>query len=129
MSSHGFKFLTELDDSSLLVRDLRSFFDEDKTRTVIVPLISKSSPVSLRMLDWLVVNMAKGQIIMCTRSDGSLCNIHNDYKVTLSVYKRAFFDPFRRNTRSTIVIDGEEHVTTVGQCHFIYWACRNGVLD
>lgn len=126
----SFALLPEHDDGTLLVRDLRAYFTEARTRAIIIPLISKSSPVSLRMLDWLVVNMAKGSTIVCPKENGTgTCNIHSDYKVTLSVFKRAAFDPFRRYNRSTIVIDGETHVTTLGQVHFIYWAARNGILQ
>lgn len=131
MADDDFAFLPEYGPDAtapLLVRQMREHFTPARVRDVLLPLINKTSAVSLRVLDWLVVNQAKQHNLLCPRPDGSMCNIHQEYKVTLSVYKRTGYDPFRRHQRSTIRIDGDTHETTRGQCHFIYWAERNGIL-
>lgn len=114
---------------SFLAHNLRKFFTPDVTRRVLIPLVSQTSPVSLRTLDWLVVNYAKTYNIVCTAKDGSIFNIFNGYKVALSAYRRIRFDPFRRRDRHTFVIDGVEYETTLGQVNFVYWAEIHGVLD
>ena len=112
-----------------LTRQLRAFYTEDCLRHLLIPLIDQTSVVSLRTLDWLCVNLSKRDNIVCSKPDGGLCNIYNDYKVALSVYRRASFDPLRRRTRGTVRLDGMEYVTTLGQCNFVYWAWTHGVLQ
>ena len=126
--SRDFCFLPGVPDT-FLVRKLRGFFTPERVRDIVVPLLSQSDVVSLRTLDWLVTNYSKGRNILCQTKRGDWCNVFNEYKVTLSAYRRTGFDPFRRRTRSKIVIDGTEYPTTTAQCHFIYWAHLRGILD
>ena len=112
----------------LLQSSLTAFFDDDNIRTILIPMITRSSQVSLRILDWLVTNYAKKYNVVCKTRDGQLFNVHNRYKVALSVYRRQQFDPFRRSRRIAFESDGAQHDTTLGQCHFLYWAHTNGVF-
>lgn len=98
-------------------------------QTVLLPLISQTSPVSLRALDWAVVNYTKKNNIICSsRTPGQMTNIHNSYRKTLSFWKRRLFDPFRRRSRIGVMIDGKQHETTLGQANFALWSYRTGVL-
>ena len=106
--SLDFVLLPEQGDDNLITRSMHEWFTRERAASILIPLIEKTSTVSLRMLDWLVVNMAKEQNITCIRKSGEACNIHNDYKLTLSVYKRALFDPFRRSTRFRCVLRASE---------------------
>jgi hypothetical protein len=115
--------------TSDLSRDLTAFFSESTIRTSLLPMIRRTSSVSLRILDWLVTNYAKKHNVVCRTTNGKLFNVHNAYKVALSVYRRQHFDPFRRNRRIVFDIDGDTHETTIGQCHFLYWANVNGVFQ
>lgn len=116
-------------DGGFLVERLRVFFTAERIRTTLLPLINQDSQVSLRLLDWLCVNYSKNRNIMCCGTDGVLRNIHNDYKLTLSVYRRSSFDPFRRKLRSTVRVDDDVYITTLAQCNFVYWAYEHGILD
>ena len=69
-----------------LERRLSFFFQEDNTRNVLVPLLSRTNSVSLRLLDWMAVNMAKQDLLVCTTPAGEMCNIHGAYKTTLAAY-------------------------------------------
>lgn len=115
--------------SSYLSQTLRKFYTDGIIRTVLVPLINQTGPVSLRALDWLVVNYAKQYNVVCTTTKGELFNIYNEYKISLSVYRRSQFDPFRRGKRHTFVCDGVQYETTLGQINFVYWAYTNGCLQ
>jgi len=115
--------------NSFLAHKLREFYSEEVIRHILVPLLDQSSPVSLRTLDWLVVNYSKKHNVVCKTKEGQNFNIFNGYKVALSVYRRTHFDPFRRRSRHTFTIDGKERETTLGQTNFVYWAYINGVLE
>ena len=114
--------------ASHLNEKLASYFDDNTIRSALLPMIRRTSIVSLRILDWLVTNFAKKYNVVCLTDKGELFNVHNAYKVALSVYRRQHFDPFRRSRRIVFEIDGGRHETTIGQCHFLYWAKVNGVF-
>ena len=113
---------------SQLARTLRAFFDVERTRSILLPLLRQDGPVSLRALDWLVCNHAKKHNIVVRAQDGSWCNVHAAYRRTLSVYKRTQFDPFRRRDRHTFELDGQTWETTLGQVHFLHFCHVHGIL-
>lgn len=101
---------------------------QDVARRIIVPLITKSSPVSLRVLDWTVVNWSKKHNVVCTSSvTGEVVNIHRAYLNTLSFWKRKLFDPFRRRSRIALAFDGREYETTLGQVNFAVFLHVTGI--
>lgn len=113
-----------------LLQRLNRGYTEDVARNVLLPLINQTSPVSLRALDWAVVNWSKQHNIVCSSlTPGHTTNIHNAYRNALSFWKRRLFDPFRRRTRINVQIDGEVHETTLGQANFALWAYHTGVLS
>lgn len=112
-----------------IVRRIVPFFTVDVIREILVPLVNQESGISLRALDWLVTNYSKKHNIVCRTKAGSLFNIYHGYKVALSHFRRRNFDPFRRRSRISVVVDGEVLCeSTVGQCNFLHWAYMNGVL-
>ena len=112
-----------------IMRDIMLFFDEVRLENLLVPILEQRYTVSLRALDWLVTNYAKRfNIAIYTAS--RLFNVHQEYKTSLSFFRRRNFDPFRRRMRITFVAKGGgEYETTIGQLNFIKWAQHNGVLD
>ena len=59
-------------------------------------------------------------------------NLYLDYRAQLQSYTKMFFDPFRRYSRITFVLENTPMVsieTTVGQLNFFRWALQNGVID
>jgi len=108
-------------------------------------IIYQNTPLSLRLLDWLVTNYAKHyNIIYPLGHSGEIVyfNIYLDYKNQLKAYSKKFFDPFCRQKRivvntttfkwreyTTENIPDDEIVTTVGQLSFFRWFIENKVLD
>lgn len=110
-----------------LVRMLEKKYAETDAIDVLLPLVERSSPVSLRALDWCVTNWSKQHNVVCTGiAAGRLTNIHHSYRAMLSFWKRRLFDPFRRRERVDIEIDGTRHETTLGQANFALWAHTSG---
>jgi hypothetical protein len=115
-------------------RALLNILEEEYTDNLVVnvlsPLITSSSGVSLRTLDWAVVNFAKCKNIVCSGTDaGSLHNIYLSYKSTLTYWKRKLFDPFRRRQRIEISSGNTKVITTLGQANFVLWAYKTGVIQ
>ena len=114
---------------NILVR-LLPFYTEDHITSILIPVVSQSSQISLRSLDWLVTNFAKKHNIVCHAKNGSLFNIYHSYKISLTHFRRRNFDPFRRRQRINIRMSDDTLIeTTVGQVNFLHWAHINGVLE
>jgi len=110
-------------------------------------IIYQNTPLSLRLLDWLVTNYSKKyNIIYPLNNSGEIVyfNIYLDYKNQLKAYSKKFFDPFCRQKRLIIntstfkwreykeedILETEtEIVTTVGQLNFFRWFIDNKILD
>lgn len=113
-----------------LLRTLRREYTPEVARTVLVPLITQTSPVSLRALDWAVVNWSKQHNIVCSSVvPGQMTNVHHAYRTALKYWKRRLFDPFRRRARITVHVDGVAHETTLGQANFALWSYKTGILN
>ncbi len=108
-------------------------------------IIYQNTPLSLRLLDWLVTNYSKKYNIIYplgSSNDIVYFNIYLDYKNQLKAYSKKFFDPFCRQKRLIIntntfkwreytdeCISDAEIVTTVGQLNFFRWFIDNKILD
>lgn len=113
-----------------LLRRLEREYTPEIAEKVLKPLITQTSPVSLRALDWAVVNWSKQHNVVCSSLvPGEMTNVHHAYKLTLSHWKRTLFDPFRRRSRVSVTIGDEEHETTLGQANFVLFAYRTGLLS
>lgn len=96
---------------------------------MIVPLVEQTSSVSLRALDWAVVNWSKKNRVLCVSAQGNVVSMHDAYKDALHFWKRRLFDPFRRRRRVVLVYgEGEEVETTLGQTNFMHFALVTGIL-
>lgn len=114
----------------MLLDKLEREYTPELLERVLLPLLSQTSPVSLRALDWAVVNWSKKNNIICSSlSPGQMTNIHHSYRKTLTFWKRRLFDPFRRRSRIRVIIDDHEHETTLGQANFAIWSYKTGVLS
>lgn len=111
-----------------LLRYLEQNYTPDIATNVLKPIVTKTSPVSQRALDWTVVNWSKQHNVVCTSTvPGQRTNVHHAYRTTLSFWKRKLFDPFRRRERIKVLIDGEMYETTLGQANFALFAYRTGI--
>ena len=68
-------------------------------------IISQKTPLSLRLIDWLVTNYSKKYNIIYPLQNSreiKYFNIYLDYKNQLKAYSKKFFDPFCRQKRIMI---------------------------
>lgn len=128
-----------------LINFLLTFYKNKMSR--LQDIVYQNTPLSLRLLDWLVTNYSKKYNIIYplhkSNSDIIYFNIYLDYKNQLKAYSKKYFDPFCRQRR--IIIDmntlkwkeytrdyetlDKEIVTTVGQLNFFRWVLENKIYD
>lgn len=112
--------------NDVILPSLYDFFKKKEHIDCILPIISGTSTLSIRVLDWFVTNYAKTfNIILETNF-----NVYLDYKSQLRGYKKKMFDPFCRKRRIPFYyMDGKCIITTIGQLNFFKWAIQNKIID
>jgi len=108
--------------------------DEDFLRTELVPRLNRTHRVSLRLLDWLVVDYARERNVAYRRFVPVLKReiivvVHQLYCSLRDKWRRRRFDCFRRRHRVYFDLDGKTYSTTVAQLHFFYIAKMYGFLE
>jgi hypothetical protein len=108
--------------------------DEDFLRTEVVPRLNRTHKVSLRLLDWLVVDYAREKNVAYRQyvpvlNREVIVVVHQLYCSLRDRWRRRRFDCFRRRHRIYFTLDGSTYSTTVAQLHFFYIAKMYGFLD
>ena len=124
-------FLNKAGD--VLDTPLSSVVTEAWLRKTLIPIITKKTKVSIRLIDWLCTNYSKQHQVSYHWKDekkgiSRIFNIHSEYKQTLKSKSRKMFDPFRRGERIFFELDDTSYETTMGQILFFLWADRFKVL-
>lgn len=115
-------------EADILQREL----SDEWLQNFLVPIISQTSRVSIRLMDWLLTNYSKEKKIVYQYNNGKIkrmFDIHNEYQTTLSGYGRPLFDPFRRHDRVFFTINDDTYETTLGQLNFWKWSDKYKVFD
>jgi hypothetical protein len=117
------------------LEEIAAFYTEELVSTLLVPVLEQTYDVSLRALDWAVVNWSKKHRIVCKVATGAghidVVNIFSVYKDVLRRWRRRMFDPFRRRERVYFRHTQTQEIfaTTVGQLNFLRWAQLYGVIE
>ena len=114
--------------STARLESLLKFFDKERLEKVVVPIISNTGGISLRALDWFVINFARTKELALVNSRNNIVNVYESYRTWLSHWKRTCFDAFRRGPRLFFEYDQYHYSTTVAQLNYLFWAERNGIL-
>ena len=108
---------------------LLPFYTTDRLRSLIVPLISKSSQISLRCVDWLVTNYCETYRVVYRTKQGKIVELRKLYETWLDMYGKRNLDSYRRHWRVLFNCDGQVYSTTPGQLNFLYLCHENDVLN
>jgi hypothetical protein len=113
-----------------IVRWLQDFYNQPGRLEEILPVLTGTSPVSLRLIDWFVTNYSKKFNVCYTLEDRQFM-VHFHYKRELKAYSKRLFDPFCRRERIEFQVRGQQPIkeTTVGQLNFFRWALEKGVMN
>ena len=111
-----------------ILRHLAPALNPDFLRNIVVPVITQKNRVSLRALDWAVVQYCRRYGVMIEHNH-QIVNIHEVYSKALTHWRRRNFDPFRRRCRLYFTLDKVEYESTCGQLCFLVWSVRMGIFD
>jgi hypothetical protein len=117
----------------LLLNSLKKFFTEDRFK-IVIPIITGSSKISLRVIDWFVTNYSKkNQIIYKIKENEEECyiNIHTHYKSQLNAYGKKYIDPFCRGKDRILfkVSESQCVLSNLSQLNFFRWAVQYNVIQ
>jgi hypothetical protein len=108
--------------------------NEDFLRNELVPRLNRTHDVSLRKLDWFVVDYAREKDVayrcyvpLYKREINVV--VHQLYSTLRDRWRRRRFDCFRRRHRIYFDLDGGTYSTTVAQLHFFFISRMYGFLD
>ena len=122
--------------NELLLLSLSNFYKDNTVKLLsILPIIYKSSHISLRLIDWFVTNYSKRYNIVLSKrnaqhKNSEYFNVYSSYRSQLKAFKKIQFDPFRRRERIDFYYKQEEYIeTTIGQLNFFRWFVENKLLE
>jgi len=121
----------------LLMNKLIDFYSIPNNINELLPIISGTSNISLRVIDWFVTNFAKKYNIIyhitveeADEIKGKQFIVYINYKSQLKAYSKKYFDPFCRRERIDFQYETNKSIiTTVGQLNFFRWAITNNVIE
>jgi hypothetical protein len=130
--------------NDLLLKNLMDFyktdnddgtFNSNNNLDKMLRIITGTSKISLRIVDWFATNYAKKfytiyTIEKTTDNITRRFKVYDDYKLKLKAYSKKRFDPFCRWERINIPYSNDRFIeTTIGQLNFFKWALENKVID
>ena len=121
--------------NELLLLSVTNFYKNNQQYLKeILPIIFKTSSISLRLIDWFVTNYCKKYniILIQKKTDTSsyYFNVYSNYRSQLKAFKKIKFDPFRRRERIKFYYNESNFVeTTIGQLNFFRWFIENDLFS
>jgi len=118
--------------NELLLEKLAAFYKNQTNTLTMLAVLKGQTPLSLRLLDWLITNYSKSNKVAYYVTDAvegrRSFSLYNSYKAQLKAYSKKQFDPFCRRDRTFITVESESVETTPAQLNFFRWAISNDVL-
>lgn len=119
--------------AEILKAKLCEFYMNTTNVERILPIVNRTSPVSLRLLDHFVVNYAVTHSVAYPLNDKEIFDVHKSYDAQLNKYHKILFDPFRRGEKVTLeCADRDPPIrieTTLAQLCFFKWCIEYKVLE
>jgi len=121
--------------SKLLIYSLSKFYRKSNTLNKIIPIIKKQSPISLRLIEWVVMKKAKpegkynGLIFLVNNK--KYVHVHQDYQKHLKSFSGECFGIFKRSDIIKLKYGDNKNdkiYTTVAQLNFFKWALEINLI-
>lgn len=113
----------------ILLPSLYEFYAKQENLYIVLPVISGTSNISIRVIDWFITRYSKDYNIIY-KIENNYFQVHNAYKNQLRGYRKAMFDPFCRRKRIPFYYQENKCIiTTIGQLNFFKWAIESKILD
>lgn len=104
------------------------FFAKKENVDKFLPIVNRTHPVSLRLLDYFCVNYSRSTQVVYMNDD-KYFDVYSSYKYQLKQFSKKMFDPFRRNDKFVLRIENDKFETTLGQLCFFKWCIEHNVLE
>ena len=104
---------------------LLNFFQQKENIKQILPFLTRTSLVSLRLLEYFCVKYKPLNYMV----NDEPFDVHSAYNAQLHKYSKKKFDPFQRSTHISIIYNGKEYNTTIAQLCFFKWCLTYNVID
>lgn len=112
----------------LVVAKLQKFYSASPEINHLMPYLTGSAPISLRVIDWFVTKEARRNFTQYALN-GQKFIVFLSYKSQLRAYSKKYFDPNCRRERIMFEIPGHPpFLTTIGKLNFFRWASECNVL-
>lgn len=113
----------------LVIAKLQKFYSTTPEILHLMPYLTGSAPISLRIIDWFVTKESRRNFTQYTLG-GQKFIVFLSYKGQLRAYSKKYFDPNCRRERIMFEIPGQEpFLTTIGKLNFFRWASECNVLN
>jgi hypothetical protein len=117
-----------MSSDEVLQLSLFKFFKKRENIDKLLPILTRTSIVSLRLLDYFCVSYSKSKPI-CYVVGEKYFDAYSSYKTQLSNFSKKRFDPFRRNDRTPICYNGKKYITTIAQLCFFKWCITYNIIE
>lgn len=117
--------------SHKLVQNILEFFDKDTIETLhfINHKLNEFKKISLRKINFFVIIFSKLENTYVYKN-GKPFYIYLEYTLQLRLYRRRFFDPFRRGSLKVFYnYENKQYWSTLPQLNFFKWIFENKILD
>lgn len=113
----------------LVIGKLQKFYQNCTEIDRLMPYLTGSSSISLRIIDWFVTKESRKNFTQYVLNNQKFV-VFLSYKGQLRAYSKKFFDPNCRRERIMFEIPGKEpFLTTIGKLNFFKWAYECKVID
>ena len=134
------RVIGELDSvQRIIFKNCLSYFTKDVAQQVLAPFLDPDkyddyeiSSVSGRNMYYVVTSYAKRTMLHVGSGENEVTTcVYENYKRICDIYGRSNFDPFNRadSPKLSVLIDGFEYDSSLGQIYFLKWASQTGLLD
>lgn len=118
----------DANDDVFLKVTLLKFFQKKENIERFLPILTRTSSVSLRLLDYFCVTYAKETPVSYFVAN-KYFDAYASYKNQLHNFSKKKFDPFKRNARIPLCYNGKKYYTTIAQLCFFKWCLTYNVVD
>lgn len=113
----------------LVVGKLQKFYQNCAEIDKLMPYLTGTAPISLRIIDWFVTKESRRNFTQFILNNQKFV-VFLSYKGQLRAYSKKYFDPNCRRERISFEIPGKEpFLTTIGKLNFFRWAHECKVLE
>ena len=127
----------QCDREKLVYKTVQLFFNDRQNIDIVLPIVSGTDKISLRLIDWFITNYSKVHatqyMVKNSNTPFKQFIVYLDYKAQLKSFSKKLFDPFCRRNRIIFNYDKKDTTksfcTTVGQLNFFKWAIQNKIIE